>query len=320
MTAMPAPKLTLKIGTRGSPLALVQARDVAADLERLSNGEVTGEIVTFTTGGDKLTTERLINAGGKGLFTREIDAAVDDGRCHIGVHSLKDVPGVLPDGQALLAYPEREDPRDGFINRNGLTGPKDLPKGATVGTASLRRESQTLALRPDLNIVTFRGNVQTRLKKLDDGLADATYLAMAGLNRLDMAHIATPIPVKDMIPAAGQGIVAIAARPDDLDQDILDLLDKLNHAQTRLAAMAERAFLVELDGSCRTAMGGHAWQEDGFWMFAGEVLKPDGSHRWRHEGVAQSDASEAEMAALGRTAGEQIRASAGGNLPAFDDV
>ena len=319
MTAMPAPKLTLRIGTRGSPLALVQAREVAADLGRLSNGAVTGEIVTFTTGGDKLTTERLINAGGKGLFTREIDAAVDDGRCHIGVHSLKDVPGALPEGQALLAYPRREDPRDGFISRNGLSGPKDLPKGATVGTASLRRESQTLAMRPDLNIVTFRGNVQTRLRKLDDGLADATYLAMAGLNRLGMAHIARPVPVKEMVPAAGQGIVAIAARPDDLGQDVLDLIHQINDSQTRLAALAERAFLVELDGSCRTAMGGHAWQEDGVWKFAGEVLKPDGSHRWAYQGVAQADASEAEMAALGRAAGQQIRAAAGGNLPAFDD-
>lgn len=319
MTAASSSKLTLKIGTRGSPLALAQANAVAADLERLSNGAVTGEIVSFTTGGDKLTTERLINAGGKGLFTREIDAAVDDGRCDIGVHSLKDVPGALPHGQALLAFPEREDPRDGFINRSGLKGPKDLPDGATVGTASLRRESQTLAMRPDLKIVTFRGNVQTRLKKLDDGLADATYLAMAGLNRLGMAHVATPVPVKEMVPAAGQGIVAIAARPDDLDQDVLDLIHQLNHPATRLAAMAERAFLVELDGSCRTAMGGHAWQEDGVWKFAGEVLKPDGSHRWAFQGVAQGDASETEMAALGRGAGQQIRASAGGNLPAFDD-
>jgi hydroxymethylbilane synthase len=142
---------------------------------------------------------------------------------------------------------------------------------------------------------------------------------MAGLNRLGMAHVATPVPITEMVPAAGQGIVAIAARPDDLDQDVLDLIHQLNHPATRLAAMAERAFLVELDGSCRTAMGGHAWQEDGVWKFAGEVLKPDGSHRWAFQGVAQGDASESEMAALGRGAGQQIRASAGGDLPAFDD-
>ena len=320
MAASAAPRLKLRIGTRGSPLALVQAREVAASLERLSNGEVTGEIVTFTTGGDKLTTERLINAGGKGLFTREIDAAVDDGRCDIGVHSLKDVPGALPDGQALLAFPQREDPRDGFITAAGeLKSPKDLPGNAIVGTASLRRESQTLAMRPDLKIVTFRGNVQTRLQKLADGLANATYLAMAGLERLDMAHVAVPIPVEDMIPAAGQGIITIAARPDDMDSDILALIDQLNHAETRLAAMAERAFLVELDGSCRTAMGGHARLEDGVWKFSGEVLRPDGSERWGHQGITQADASEDEMAALGRSAGEHIRAAAGGNLPAFED-
>ncbi|WP_084395740.1 hydroxymethylbilane synthase [Henriciella aquimarina] len=320
MVAATAPQLKLKIGTRGSPLALAQANEVAADLERLSNGRVTGEVVTFTTGGDKLTTERLINAGGKGLFTREIDAAVDDGRCDIGVHSLKDVPGALPHGQALLAFLEREDPRDGFITTNKLKSPKDLPKGAKVGTASLRRETQTLALRPDLEIVTFRGNVQTRLKKLEDGLADATYLAMAGLNRLDMAHVAEPIAVEEMIPAAGQGIIAIAARPDDLDPEIVDLIVQLNHAETHLAAMAERAFLVELDGSCRTAMGGHARLKDGVWQFTGEVLKPDGTERWGHQGIAQADATAEELAALGRSAGQQIRASAGGDLPAFDDA
>ncbi len=321
MPAEAAPKRKLKIGTRGSPLALVQARQVAHDLEQISEGAVTCEIVTFTTGGDKLTTERLINAGGKGLFTREIDAAVDDGRCDLAVHSLKDVPGAMPDGQALLAFPKREDPRDGFITvKNTMKGPKDLPQGATVGTASLRRESQTLALRPDLNIVTFRGNVQTRLKKLEDGLADATYLAMAGLERLGMAHLAQPVPVEEMIPAAGQGIITIAARPDDLGEEMVALIGKLDHPETRLAAMAERAFLVELDGSCRTAMGGHARLTETGWQFDGEVLAPDGSERWVERGLAQGDASAEEMEALGRSAGERIRASAGGRLPAFDDV
>ena len=319
MTAGKAPQKSLKIGTRGSPLALVQARQVAADIERLSGGDVVGEIVTFTTGGDKLTTERLINAGGKGLFTREIDAAVDDGRCDLAVHSLKDVPGAIPDGQELLAYPKREDPRDGFITVNGIKRLADLPEGATVGTASLRRESQTLALRPDLNIVTFRGNVQTRLRKLEDGLADATYLAMAGLTRLDMAHLASPIPVETMIPAAGQGIITIAARPDALDSDIVALLRKLDDPMTRLAATAERAFLVELDGSCRTAMGGHACFHDDLWKFSGEVLRPDGSERWVEHGIAQTDASEDEMAELGRSAGQRIRDAAGGDLPAYED-
>jgi hydroxymethylbilane synthase len=292
---------------------------VGTELERLSGGDVACEIVTFTTGGDKLTTERLINAGGKGLFTREIDKAVDDGRCDLAVHSLKDIPGLIPDGQALLAYPRREDPRDGFITTSGLESPMDLPEGAVLGTASLRRESQTLAMRPDLKIVTFRGNVQSRLKKLEDGLADATYLAMAGLERLNMTHVARPVPIDEMIPAAGQGIITVAARPDDLDPDIVDLIGQLNHQETRLAAMAERAFLVELDGSCRTAMGGHACLEDGVWLFSGEVLRPDGSERWGARGMAQSDAGEDELASLGRQAGMRIREDAGGDLPAFED-
>ncbi|WP_084420910.1 hydroxymethylbilane synthase [Henriciella litoralis] len=320
MSAIKAPRLTLKIGTRGSPLALAQARQVAADIEQLANGEVTCEIVTFTTGGDKLTTERLINAGGKGLFTREIDRAVDEGRCHLAVHSLKDVPGAIPEGQSLIAFPKREDPRDGFITKTGLTHPKDLPSGAVVGTASLRRESQTLAMRPDLQIVTFRGNVQTRLKKLEDGLADATYLAMAGLERLGMTHVATPVPVSDMIPAAGQGIITVAIRPDDLGDELSTLLAGLDHAESRLAASAERAFLVELDGSCRTAMGGHARLEDGLWKFDGEVLKPDGSERWADSCTTSGDASEAELADLGRAAGRRIRDAAGGDLPAYEDV
>ena len=319
MPVVKAPKLKLKIGTRGSPLALVQARQVGANIERLSNGDVTCEIVTFTTGGDKLTTERLINAGGKGLFTREIDRAVDEGRCDLAVHSLKDVPGALPEGQALLAFPKREDPRDGFISLTGVQGPRDLPEGATVGTASLRRESQTLAMRPDLNIVTFRGNVQTRLKKLEDGLADATYLAMSGLERLEMTHVAVPVPITDMIPAAGQGIITVAARPEEMDRDIVDLLVSLNHEDTRLAALAERAFLVELDGSCRTAMGGHARLEGSEWKFDGEVLEPDGSRRWAKSGSIAAGASDAQLADLGRGIGERIRESAGGELPAFED-
>lgn len=319
MPAGLAPKLKLRIGTRGSPLALVQARQVGADLERLGNGEVTCEIVTFTTGGDKLTTQRLINAGGKGLFTREIDQAVDDGRCDLAVHSLKDVPGALPDGQALLAFPEREDPRDGFISLTGVKSARDLPEGATVGTASLRRESQTLAMRPDLKIVTFRGNVQTRMKKLEDGLADATYLAMSGLERLEMTHVAVPVPISDMIPAAGQGIITVAARPDDLDPAVVDLIKSLNHEESRLAATAERAFLVELDGSCRTAMGGHARLEDGKWLFDGEVLEPNGSRRWMQADALSGEVTDEALVGLGRSIGERIREAAGGDLPAFED-
>jgi hypothetical protein len=155
--------LTLKIGTRGSPLALYQARLIAQRLSDVSGGAVRGEIVTFSTKGDQLTTERLINSGGKGLFTREIDRAVGDGDVDIGVHSLKDVPSQLPEGQTMVAYPERADPRDGLLSVSGVSALADLPEGATVGTASLRREAQTLALRPDLKMVSFRGSVQTRI-------------------------------------------------------------------------------------------------------------------------------------------------------------
>ena len=171
------------------------------------------------------------------------------------MHSLKDVPSVLPDGQSLVAYPERSDPRDGFLTANGLTRLQDLPEGARVGTASLRRESQALALRPDLDVVPFRGRVETRIEKLKRGEADATFLAMAGLKRLELADL-WPIPVsmQDMLPAAGQGIIAVAARETDLSEDLASALAQINHAATHAMATAERAFLAELDGSCRTAM------------------------------------------------------------------
>ena len=177
---------TLRIGTRNSPLALAQANWVAREIEAQSDGGVTCELVSMTTSGDQLQDRSLLAAGGKGLFTREIDHAVDTGAADIGVHSLKDVPSLLPPGQELVAYTERVDPRDGLVTLSGVKSVRDLPAGATVGTASLRREAQTLALRPDLNVISFRGSVQTRLAKLEAGNADATFLAMAGLERLGL--------------------------------------------------------------------------------------------------------------------------------------
>ena len=244
---------------RGDLLALVQARQVAAALEIHSGGAWRGEIVTFTTSGDQLTTERLIDAGGKGLFTRELDAALDRGEVDVTVHSLKDVPSVLPDGQRFVAFPEREDPREGFLSPHAKSL-ADLKQGARVGTASLRREAQTLVQRPDVEIVTFRGNVATRMRKLEDGLADATYLAMAGLTRLGMAHLANPIPLDDMLPAAGQGIVGVVAR-EDLPEDAAAAFAKMDHAATEAAAHIERAFLAALDGSCRTPIAAHTFDE-----------------------------------------------------------
>ena len=309
----------IRIGTRGSPLALYQANLIADELERLSQGRVAGQIVTFTTKGDQLTTERLINSGGKGLFTREIDRAVDVGEVHIGVHSLKDVPSLLPDSQSIVAYPPREDPRDGFVTVNGVKRLHDLPQGATLGTASLRREAQALALRPDLNVIPFRGSVGTRMDKLKDGQADATFLAMAGLIRLEMGEAATPVPMEDMLPAAGQGIICVAAHYDGLTPAMADALGLLDDSLTRAMATAERAFLAELDGSCRTAMAAQLRVRAGKWWLKGEVLAPDGQQRWTAEGTALLSSSLEELSALGRHLGVSIRDQAGGDLPVFED-
>lgn len=308
----------LRIGTRGSPLALVQARQVAASLEMSSGGAVRGEIVTFTTSGDQLTTERLIDAGGKGLFTRELDAALDRGEVDVTVHSLKDVPSVLPPGQRFVAFPEREDPREGFLSPHG-SQLSDLAQGARVGTASLRRESQTLSRRPDIEIVTFRGNVATRMHKLEEGLADATYLAMAGLTRLGMAHLATPIPLEDMLPAAGQGIVGVVAR-EDLPEEVAQAFAIMNHAPTEAAADIERAFLAALDGSCRTPIAAHTFDHGEEWFLSGEVLSLDGQSRWTASGTCLKSASGLQRAALGSDIAAGIRAAAGGDLPAFGNT
>ena len=310
---------TIRIGTRGSPLALYQAELIAAELKRVSDGALVGEIVTFSTKGDQLTTERLINSGGKGLFTREIDRAVDEGEVHIGVHSLKDVPSLLPDGQALIAFPERADPRDGFLTANGIKRLQDLPEGAVLGTASLRRESQALALRPDLIVVPFSGRVETRIEKLERGEADATFLAMAGLKRLELDHLAHPVAMRDMLPAAGQGVIAVVARPDTISPELATALSAIDHAATRAMATAERAFLAELDGSCRTAMAAQLRPRDGAWHLRGEVLTPDGQTKWTARGDALISASLDDLAALGRSIAISIRDQAGGDLPVFTD-
>lgn len=309
----------VKIGTRGSPLALYQAELIKSEIERVSGGELTGEIVTFSTKGDQLTTERLINSGGKGLFTREIDRAVDEGDVDIGVHSLKDVPSVLPDGQDLVAYPERVDPRDGFLTTNGITKLQDLPQGAVLGTASLRRESQALSLRPDLKVVPFRGRVETRMEKLKRGEADATFLAMAGLKRLGLDMHASPVPMGDLLPAAGQGIIAVAARPDRLSDQLAAVLSEIDHAATRAMATAERAFLAELDGSCRTAMAAQLQNIDGAWHLRGEVLTPDGQTKWSAQAEALISTPLDDLARLGRQLADNIRDQAGGDLPLFTD-
>lgn len=309
----------IRIGTRGSPLALVQAELIASEIERLSKGEIRSEIITFTTTGDQLTTERLINSGGKGLFTKEIDAAVDDGRVDIAVHSLKDVPFELPSGQHFIAFPKREDVRDGFVSKTAKSL-DDLPEGAVIGTASLRREAQTLAMRPDLKIIPFRGNVQTRMKKLEAGLADATYLAMAGLTRLEMSHHAAAISIDEMLPAAGQGIIGVVAKEGALNDEQLELFHLMTDIPTRRAALAERAFLGCLDGSCRTPIAAHARIVEDKFELKGEVLTPDGGIRWEANGAVPADADENAIEALGHAVGETIRETAGGELPQFEDA
>ena len=315
---MKAPQ-PVRIGTRGSPLALYQAELIARALEQESDGALKGEIVTFTTKGDQLTSERLINSGGKGLFTREIDRAVDAGEIDIGVHSLKDVPSLLPDGQTLIAYPERVDPRDAFLTANGIARLQDLPEGAVLGTASLRRESQALALRPDLKVVPFRGRVETRIEKLKRGEADATFLAMAGLIRLGLDHLAIPVTIKDMLTAAGEGIIAVAARSENLSDRVRHALSRVDHAATRAMATAERAFLAELDGSCRTAMAAQLTNVDGTWHLRGEVLTPDGQTKWSARAEALMSASLDDLAALGMALAQNIRDQAGGDLPVFTE-
>lgn len=315
---MKAP-IPVRIGTRGSPLALYQAHLIEREIERVSDGALKCEVVAFTTKGDQLTSERLINSGGKGLFTREIDRAVDEGDVDLGVHSLKDVPSILPDGQHLMAYPERVDPRDGFLTANGVRRLQDLPQGAVLGTASLRRESQALALRPDLKVVPFRGRVETRIEKLKRGEADATFLAMAGLKRLDLDHLAHPVSMNDLLPAAGQGIIAVAARPDKLPQEIQSALAAIDHLATRAMATAERAFLAELDGSCRTAMAAQLTNTNGTWHLRGEVLTPNGQTKWSARAEALLSASLQDLAGLGTQLAQNIRDQAGGDLPVFTD-
>jgi hydroxymethylbilane synthase len=294
-------KTALQIGSRGSPLALTQARAVAA---MLGLGEEA--VQAFMTSGDRIQ-GRLQQAGGKGLFTKELDEALLDGRIALAVHSMKDLPTRLPPGIVLAAVPAREDPRDGFIALTAKTLAQ-LPRGATVGTASLRRQAQTLHLRPDLNVELLRGRVETRLAKIESGAFDATYLALAGLKRLGLAqHAASIVDVETMPPAPAQGALAVTARADDAAT--LAALKRLDIAEFNIATAAERAFLAALDGSCRTPIAALARVEGGRLNFIGEVLTPDGKHRWRRVGdcAATMDAA----LALGARLGADVRAEAG---------
>lgn len=303
---LPTPTAPLKIGTRGSPLALAQAyetRDRLAAAFDLPQDAFS--IVVIKVTGDAVQDRPLKEIGGKGLFTREIEEDLLAGKIDIAVHSMKDMPTVQPDGLLLDTYLPREDVRDAFVSP-GLSGIADLAQGATVGTSSLRRRAQLLHRRPDLNVVEFRGNVQTRLKKLADGVAEATFLACAGLNRLNMDEVpATPIDPSDMLPAVAQGAIGIERRADD--SATAALLEVIHDGPTGDRLAAERAFLFALDGSCETPIAGLATLDGGTITLRGEVLRPDG-------GAALSDTRSgpiADGAAMGTELAKALLAEGG---------
>lgn len=304
----------LRIGARGSRLSLAQTEQTRARLAAALGLEASAfEIISIVTSGDRIQDRRLIEAGGKGLFTKELDEALLDGRIDIAVHSLKDLPTRLPAKITLACVPEREDPRDAFVSPHAQTL-MDLPAGVNVGTASLRRQAQTLYARPDLGIVTLRGNVDTRLQRLNEGVAYATFLALAGLKRLGMADRAASVVDPDnMPPAACQGALAITARDDDAR--VRDMLSAFENTHARIEIEAERAFLDALDGSCRTAIGALARVGGGQMSFIGETLTPDGTARWRRtETIALGADPIAQARALGARLGGEILEEAGDAL------
>lgn len=276
MKNRPDPSNPFRIGTRGSPLALAQAHQTRDRLAAAFGLPAEAfEIVVIKTTGDRVTDRPLGEIGGKGLFTKEIEEALLERGIDIAVHSMKDMPVDQPAGLMIDACLPREDVRDAFVTLSGRAL-DDLPRGATVGTSSLRRRAQLLHRRPDLKIVEFRGNVQTRLAKLEAGVAEGTFLAMAGLNRLGLADVpATPIPTEAMLPAVAQGAIGIERRADDARA--AEMLDAIRDVLTEGRLAAERAFLAALDGSCQTPIAGLAEIEGGTLTLRGEILKPDGS-------------------------------------------
>jgi hydroxymethylbilane synthase len=290
---------SIRIGTRGSPLALAQAHMVRTALTAQNAGET--EIVTIRTSGDRIQDRPLSEAGGKGLFTKEIEEALLAGTIDLAVHSAKDMPTALPDGLMLAACLPREDARDAFISRKARSL-RDLPHGAVVGTASLRRQAMVKRLRPDISTAVLRGNVETRLRKLDAGEVDATLLALAGLKRLGLADKATALlDAQEFLPAVGQGAITIEVRADDAATRAL--LAKIDHADTSVALACERAFLGVLDGSCRTPIAGHAALDGDTLSFRGMILRPDGNEAYETSRAGNRRAA----VALGAEAGAELK-------------
>jgi hydroxymethylbilane synthase len=311
--------IAFRIGARGSPLSLTQTRMMQARLAQAlgvdpQEADRVVPIVAITTSGDKIQDRRLLEAGGKGLFTKELDEALREQRIDLAVHSLKDVPTVLPDDIVLAAIPERVDPRDAFLSE--IAADIDaLPAGAVVGTASLRRQAQLLFHRSDLSVVMLRGNVDTRMRKVAEGAVQATFLALSGLSRLGLAHHARSLlDPYAMPPAAGQGALAITARRGD--SAALELCAKVHSFQAGFEVQVERRFLAGLDGTCHTPIGAHARLGDDGLSFVGEALTADGVHRWRREGVIAMGPDLAGRAeAMAAAFAQEIRAEAGPLLP-----
>ena len=300
-----------RIGTRGSPLALVQARMVQAQLaEKLGAPAEAFELVAIRTSGDIIVDRPLAEEGGKGLFTKEIEEALLDGKIDLAVHSAKDMPTLLPEGLILAACLRREDPRDVFISARSKSLAA-LPHGATLGTASLRRQAIARRMRGDLRVAPLRGNVETRLRKLHEGQVDATILALAGLKRLGLEKEATTVmDAAEFLPAVAQGAIGIETRADNTRAR--DALARIDHAPTSTEVACERAFLAALDGSCKTPIAGHATLADGLLHFRGMIVKPDGSAS--HETAVAGGAKDA--ATIGADAGRALRQYAG---PGFFD-
>ena len=297
----------LVIGTRGSPLALAQANEVRNKILSFNNLEPDKvEIEVIKTSGDKFLNTSLSKIGGKGLFTKEIQQALIDKRIDIAVHSMKDVETELPEKLVISTILEREDVRDSFISRK-YSSIAELPMGSVVGTSSLRRKAQLLNKRNDLEVVEFRGNVQKRLEKLDKNVAVATFLATAGLNRLGLEKLINPISTDEMLPAVAQGAVGIEHLYSDKVEEILA---PLNDNVSKKRVEAERAFLRELDGSCRTPIGGLAQKNDEEFKFMGEIISTDGKEKI-HD-VWQGDWAMAEE--IGREAGREIKLRGGKNF------
>lgn len=302
---LPDPERRLRIGTRGSPLALAQARE-ARDRLMAAHGlpEAAFELVVIRTTGDRVQDRSLSTLGGKGLFTREIEEALIAGTIDIAVHSMKDMPTLQPAGLAISALLPREDPRDAFVSQ-AAASLAALAPGSVVGSSSLRRRAQVLHRRPELRVVEFRGSVQTRLRKLEEGVAAATLLAMAGLRRLGIAAMARPIEPEEMLPAIAQGAIGIEQRAGDAR--VAALLAPIHHTETGLQLAAERAFLAALDGSCLTPIAGLAELTGGRLRLRGEILRPDGSEALAHELAGAAG----DGAALGRAAAAELRGRAG---------